>query len=48
MNQFYQALIDWSQPKTEALWQVQLTLLKTPEYEWPIFWASYVLVGNWM
>lgn len=48
MNQFYQSLIDQSQPRAEALRQAQLTLLKTPDYQLPLFWAPYVLVGNWL
>jgi CHAT domain-containing protein len=48
MNQFYQTLINQTQPRAEALRHAQLTLLKTPEYELPIFWAPYVLVGNWL
>jgi CHAT domain-containing protein len=48
MNQFYQSLIKQTQPKTEALRHAQLSLLRTPEYQLPIFWAPYVLVGNWL
>jgi CHAT domain-containing protein len=48
MNQFYQALIERSQPKAEALRRAQLTLLKTPEYQLPLFWAAYVSIGNWL
>lgn len=48
MNQFYQSLIDQAQPRAEALRRAQLTLLKTPEYQLPIFWAPYVLIGNWL
>ena len=48
MNQFYQALINQAQTRAEALRQAQLALLKTPEYQLPIFWAPYVLIGNWL
>ena len=48
MNQFYQALINQAQPRAEALRRAQLTLLKTPEYQLPIFWAPYVLIGSWL
>ncbi|MBI4780708.1 MAG: CHAT domain-containing protein [Oscillatoriophycideae cyanobacterium NC_groundwater_1537_Pr4_S-0.65um_50_18] len=48
MNRFYQTLINQTQPRAEALRQAQLTLLKTPEYQLPIFWAPYVLIGSWL
>jgi CHAT domain-containing protein len=48
MNQFYQTLINQAQPRAEALRRAQLTLLKTPEYQLPIFWAPYVLIGSWL
>ncbi|NJO79021.1 MAG: CHAT domain-containing protein [Cyanobacteria bacterium RM1_2_2] len=48
MNQFYQTLINQAQPKAEALRHAQLALLKSPEYQLPIFWAPYVLIGNWL
>ena len=48
MNQFYQTLVNQAQPRAEALRHAQLTLLKTPEYQLPIFWAPYVLIGSWL
>jgi CHAT domain-containing protein len=47
MTNFYKAL----QPgvsKAKALRQAQLTLLKSPRYQHPYFWAPFVLVGNWL
>ncbi|KAM3106838.1 CHAT domain-containing protein [Phormidesmis sp. 146-33] len=46
MNQFYQTLINQSQPRAEALRQAQLKLLQMPEYQLPLFWAPYVLIGS--
>jgi CHAT domain-containing protein len=34
--------------KAEALRRAQLALLKNPDYRHPIYWAPYVLVGNWL
>lgn len=49
MSQFYKELIEMPQMnKAEALRQAQLTLLKNPSYQSPIYWAPYVLVGNWL
>ncbi|NJP17870.1 MAG: CHAT domain-containing protein [Hydrococcus sp. CRU_1_1] len=50
MSSFYQELAKNNVllSKAEALRQAQLKLLNTPGYELPRFWASYVLVGNWL
>ncbi|MBD2519501.1 CHAT domain-containing protein [Nostoc sp. FACHB-973] len=49
MSQFYTKLTKMSQmTKAEALRQAQLTLLKNPTYQHPLYWAPYVLVGNWL
>ncbi|RCJ40263.1 hypothetical protein A6770_11025 [Nostoc minutum NIES-26] len=48
MSQFYRELISKQLTKAEALRQAQLALLKNPKYQHPIFWAPYVLLGNWL
>jgi CHAT domain-containing protein/tetratricopeptide (TPR) repeat protein len=48
MNQFYQELINGQQTRAEALRQAQLSLLKNPKYQLPLFWAAYVLIGSWL
>lgn len=48
MRQLYQALSTNQVTKAEALQQAQLALLKHPKYQRPMFWAPYVLVGNWL
>ncbi len=50
MGGFYQGLSDRNKTvtKAEALRQAQLTLLKSDRFNRPHFWASYVLVGNWL
>ncbi|MDJ0904024.1 MAG: CHAT domain-containing protein [Xenococcus sp. MO_188.B8] len=50
MGGFYQGLSDRNKivTKAEALRQAQLTLLKSDRFKRPHFWASYVLVGNWL
>ncbi len=50
MSEFYRQL---AQPgrqiaKAEALRQSQLKLLANPKYNHPYFWASFVLIGNWL
>jgi len=47
MIQFYDGLTKNHLTKAEALRQAQLELLAKYEYHFPMFWASYVLVGNW-
>lgn len=50
MGQFYQQLTNQNthSTKAEALRQAQLSLLKDSRFNRPYFWASYVLVGNWL
>ncbi|MDZ8189162.1 MAG: CHAT domain-containing protein [Nostoc sp. ChiSLP02] len=48
MSQFYRELTSKKLTKAEALRQAQLALLKNPKYQHPLFWAAYVLVGNWL
>lgn len=48
MPKFYRKLTDRQINKAEALRQAQLSFLKHPKYKLPMFWASYVLVGNWL
>ncbi len=48
MSQFYRELASNHLTKAEALRQAQLALLKNPQYQRPMFWAPYVLVGNWL
>ncbi len=47
MIEFYQQLTRSPISKAEALRQAQLSLLRT-NYDAPRFWASYVLLGNWL
>lgn len=50
MGNFYQKLAAKNQTisKAEALRRAQLALLKSDRFSRPHFWASYVLVGNWL
>ncbi len=48
MSQFYRELANKQLNKAEALRQAQLALLKHPKYQHPIFWAPYILLGNWL
>ncbi|MDJ0573244.1 MAG: CHAT domain-containing protein [Pleurocapsa sp. MO_192.B19] len=50
MAQFYQELAKQNKTvtKAEAIRQAQLTLLKSDRFNRPYFWASYVLLGNWL
>ncbi|KAB8320916.1 CHAT domain-containing protein [Tolypothrix campylonemoides VB511288] len=49
MSQFYQELAKTPRlTKAEALRHAQLALLQNPSYKRPMFWAPYVLVGNWL
>lgn len=50
MGQFYQELANQntSVSKSEALRQAQLNLLNNSRFNRPYFWASYIIVGNWL
>lgn len=48
MTQFYSALNQAGVTKAEALRQAQLSLLRSPQYQHPFYWAPFVLVGNWL
>ena len=46
MGQFYKELTEPDVTKAEALHQAQFALFE--RYKAPYYWASYVLVGNWL
>ncbi len=48
MSQFYEILNQPGVSKAEALRQAQLSLLQSPQYQHPFYWAPFVLVGNWL
>ncbi len=50
MAEFYRQLarIDSKINKAEALRRAQLSVLQNPLHKQPYFWASFVLVGNWL
>ncbi|MCC5614772.1 CHAT domain-containing protein [Nostoc sp. CHAB 5836] len=48
MSQFYQELGNKKLTKAEALRRAQLALLQSTKYKRPMFWAPYVLLGNWL
>lgn len=50
MNNFYENI---TQPqkrrnKAYALRQAQLDLLNSPEFRHPYYWASFIMIGNWL
>jgi CHAT domain-containing protein len=48
MTEFYQAINQPNVSKAQALRQAQLSLLHSPQYQNPYYWAPFVLVGNWL
>lgn len=48
MTNFYKALAKPGVGKAQALREAQLSLLKSPQYQHPYYWAPFVLVGNWL
>jgi CHAT domain-containing protein len=47
IGEFYRQLTT-GKTTSEALQEAQLKLLSSSEYSRPLYWAPYVLVGNWM
>jgi len=48
ISEFYSNLADPKNSKAESLRQAQIKLIKTKGFEHPFFWASFLLVGNWL
>ncbi|MBN3891171.1 MAG: CHAT domain-containing protein [Nostoc sp. JL31] len=47
IEEFYRQLMS-DKTTAEALRFAQLKLLEAPEYNRPMYWAPYVIVGNWL
>jgi len=47
-EQFYQNLGQPKVSRAEALQQAQKAMLQDPQFQSPLFWAPYVLVGSWL
>jgi filamentous hemagglutinin family protein len=48
MSKFYQELASGRLTRAEALRRAQLALLHHPKFQRPMFWAPYILLGNWL
>lgn len=47
IGEFYRQLQRESMPKAKALQNAQNFLLKKSRYQHPVFWAPFLLIGNW-
>ena len=45
---FYEALLDPSVSKAEALRRAQVKLLESPVFAHPHFWSPFLLISNWL
>ena len=45
---FYRQLMQPEMTRAKALRQTQITLLKDPQYQHPIYWAPYIMLGSWL
>ncbi len=48
MSQLYTELNRPGINRASALRQAQVSVLNTPQYQHPFYWAPFVLVGNWL
>jgi CHAT domain-containing protein len=45
--EFYRNIYEKGMSKAHGLQEAQIRLLKDPRFEHPVFWAPYLLIGNW-
>jgi len=45
---FYQELTQPNATRASTLRKAQIALLKDPQYQHPIYWAAYVMLGSWL
>ena len=48
VSEFHKGLKDKSKTKADALRMAQLSLLRQPRFRHPYYWASFLLIGNWL
>ncbi|MEK7991549.1 MAG: CHAT domain-containing protein [Thiotrichaceae bacterium] len=48
VTEFYKHMQDNTITKAEALRRAQITLLKQRDFSHPVFWAPFLLIGNWL
>lgn len=50
MNNFYENITEPQEQRNKAyaLRQAQLDLLNTPQFRHPYYWASFIMIGNWL
>jgi CHAT domain-containing protein len=48
VTRFYRALAEPGTSKAEALRRAQLALLSQPNFRHPLYWAPFLIVGNWL
>jgi CHAT domain-containing protein len=48
MGDFYKSRKAGGETKAQSLRDAQLTLLRSPDYKHPSYWAPYLLIGNWL
>ncbi|ESA33143.1 filamentous hemagglutinin family outer membrane protein [Leptolyngbya sp. Heron Island J] len=48
MVKFYNALQQLGTTQVAVLQQAQLAVLQPEDYEYPFFWAAFIMVGNWL
>ncbi|NEO17610.1 MAG: CHAT domain-containing protein [Moorea sp. SIO3F7] len=48
MTRFYQRLAKGNFTKAEALRQAQQQLLQSEQFNHPLYWSAFILLGNWL
>ena len=47
MQVFYESVVSGQQSKAAALREAQLEMIRSGEASHPLYWAPFVLMGNW-
>lgn len=48
MGQFYRSLAEPATSKAQALQKAQLKLIKNNNFNYPFYWAPFIMVGSWL
>jgi len=48
ISEFYAQLTSAEVSKAEALRQAQISMIKDKRYRYPVYWAPFLMIGNWL
>jgi CHAT domain-containing protein len=48
VTRFYEGIVRDRLPRSQAVRQAQLALMRQPEFSHPYYWAAFTLIGSWL